>query len=351
MNKAIFALCFSAISLFCYGITKETKVGDIDGSTVTVGNLLDVSDGQITVSKKKVSSDNRVKGETSTTYRANQQGTLTTEELGALNSVTGGLVNGLYPGFVHINPSLSVGWSKFHDFQSYNPIDADTVQPVIFSAGASIHTRAQNAITLGWGVNNTNNYSFVWSGDASRNYTPTKWLDTSYGTKYNGGFHVNPSVRQGMTSPLENFWIGDTNLAMHISSIIASSNFVTVASNDMSQIKDGGIAIQHSVTNGAVGFKTFANVDGTFGFSSSSVQINPDMTVKSTAFGFVADNKEIQFSAVCADDNVPRYTRLTLDNSDIVTSNMAVRIVKELIQKLNLRDQNGNVYKFTIVPD
>ncbi len=139
--------------------------------------------------------------------RASSKPSYTAEEVGAI-AKTGGVYS--VTRGLHISPRLSVGTFT----ASVPPIDMSgggTGNAFVF--GDNIQTRAPDTVTLGVGTLNTNNYSFVWSGDANRYYMPTvPSMSNPYSTKYNGGFHVNPSVRSGMSGPLENFWIGEKNL-------------------------------------------------------------------------------------------------------------------------------------------
>ena len=112
--------------------------------------------------------------------------------------------------YLHISPRLSVGTFNA-SIPPFNMTGGGTGNAFVF--GDNLQTKAPDTVTLGVGTLNTNNYSFVWSGDANRYYMPTvPSMSNPYSTRYNGGFHVNPSVRSGMTTPLENFWIGDGNL-------------------------------------------------------------------------------------------------------------------------------------------
>lgn len=119
---------------------------------------------------------------------------------------TGGVFN---VSTMHFAPRLSVGpWNA-----SIRPYDISGGSGAAFVFGDNLQTKKSNTMTLGVGVLNTNEWSFIWSGDANRYYMPTvPSMSNPYSTRYNGGFHVNPSVRSGMVNPLQNFWIGDTNL-------------------------------------------------------------------------------------------------------------------------------------------
>ena len=138
---------------------------------------------------------------------ANAKPTYTAAEVGAI-AKTGGVYS--VTRYLHVSPRLSVGTFT----ASVPPFDMSgggTGNAFVF--GDNIQTKAPDTVTLGVGTLNTNNYSFVWSGDANRYYMPTlPSMSNPYSTKYNGGFHVNPSVRSGMSGPLENFWIGEKNL-------------------------------------------------------------------------------------------------------------------------------------------
>lgn len=139
--------------------------------------------------------------------RASSKPAYTAEEVGAV-ATTGGVYS--VTRYLHVSPRLSVGTFT----ASVPPFDMSgggTGNAFVF--GDNIQTKAPDTVTLGVGTLNTNNYSFVWSGDANRCYMPTlPSMSNPYSTKYNGGFHVNPSVRSGMSGPLENFWIGEKNL-------------------------------------------------------------------------------------------------------------------------------------------
>ena len=119
--------------------------------------------------------------------------------------------------YLHVSPRLSVGTFNA-SIPPFNMTGGGTGNAFVF--GDNLQTKAPDTVTLGVGTLNTNNYSFVWSGDANRYYMPTvPSMSNPYSTRYNGGFHVNPSVRSGMTNPLQNFWIGDTNLAVWITTL------------------------------------------------------------------------------------------------------------------------------------
>lgn len=121
---------------------------------------------------------------------------------------------GVFNAYIHLNQKFSVGtWTRY-----VKPIESIGGSGIAFAFGDNVQTRASNTMVLGVGALNTNNWSFIWNGDANRIYVPTQPnISNPYSTRYNGGFHVNPSVRTGMTNPLQNFWIGDTNLAAWIS--------------------------------------------------------------------------------------------------------------------------------------
>ena len=129
--------------------------------------------------------------------------------------------------YLHISPRLSVGTFN----ASIPPFDMSgggTGNAFVF--GDNLQTKAPDTVTLGVGTLNTNNYSFVWSGDANRYYMPTvPSMSNPYATRYNGGFHVNPSVRSGMVNPLQNFWIGDTNLNDWISALAPTPTWDTLS--------------------------------------------------------------------------------------------------------------------------
>ena len=123
---------------------------------------------------------------------------------------------GVFNAYIHLNQKFSVGtWTQY-----VKPIESSGGSGIAFAFGDNVQTRAANTMVLGVGALNTNNWSFIWNGDANRIYVPTQPnISNPYSTRYNGGFHVNPSVRSGMTNPLQNFWIGDTNLATWISTL------------------------------------------------------------------------------------------------------------------------------------
>ena len=123
---------------------------------------------------------------------------------------------GVFNAYIHLNQKFSVGtWTQY-----VKPIESSGGSGIAFAFGDNVQTRAANTMVLGVGALNTNNWSFIWNGDANRIYVPTQPnISNPYSTRYNGGFHVNPSVRTGMTNPLQNFWIGDTNLATWISTL------------------------------------------------------------------------------------------------------------------------------------
>lgn len=135
----------------------------------------------------------------------------TASEVGAIPT-TGGVFNAS----LHLNHKLSVGtWTS-----SVSPYDISGGSGIAFVFGDNVHTKRSNTMTLGVGALNTNEWSFVWNGDPNRMYFPTiPSMSNPYPSRYNGGFHVNPSVREGMTNPLQNFWIGDTNLATWVATL------------------------------------------------------------------------------------------------------------------------------------
>lgn len=138
---------------------------------------------------------------------------------------------GVFNAYIHLNQKFSVGtWT-----QSVKPIESVGGSGIAFAFGDNVQTRSSNSMVLGVGALNTNNWSFVWNGDANRMYFPTiPNRSNPYSSRYNGGFHVNPSVRDGMTNPLQNFWIGDTNLATWVSTLApAPSNYAAVSNAAM----------------------------------------------------------------------------------------------------------------------
>lgn len=127
---------------------------------------------------------------------------------------------------MHFAPRLSVGpWNA-----SIRPYDISGGSGAAFVFGDNLQTKKSNTMTLGVGVLNTNEWSFIWNGDANRMYVPTvPSMSNPYATRYNGGFHVNPSVRFGMVNPLQNFWIGDTNLNDWISALAPTPTWDTLS--------------------------------------------------------------------------------------------------------------------------
>lgn len=152
--------------------------------------------------------------------KAANKPTYTATEVGAIPT-TGGVFNAS----LHLNQKLSVGtWTS-----SVKPYDISGGSGIAFVFGDNVHTKQSNTMTLGVGALNTNTWSFIWNGDADRMYIPGfPAMSNPYATRHNGGFHVNPSVRSGMTNPLQNFWIGDTNLAVWISTLAPPETDPTV---------------------------------------------------------------------------------------------------------------------------
>ena len=132
---------------------------------------------------------------------------------------------GVFNAYIHLNHKFSVGtWTQY-----VKPIESVGGSGIAFAFGDNVQTRAANTMVLGVGALNTNDWSFIWNGDANRMYFPTQPnMSNPYSTRYNGGFHVNPSVRTGMTNPLQNFWIGDTNLAVWIATLAPPETDPTV---------------------------------------------------------------------------------------------------------------------------
>ena len=133
---------------------------------------------------------------------------------------------GVFNAYIHLNQKFSVGtWT-----QSVKPIESVGGSGIAFAFGDNVQTRAANTMVLGVGALNTNAWSFIWNGDANRMYFPTIPNQSNpYATRYNGGFHVNPSVRSGMANPLQNFWIGDTNLNDWISALAPTPTWDTLS--------------------------------------------------------------------------------------------------------------------------
>lgn len=133
---------------------------------------------------------------------------------------------GVFSAYIHLNQKFSVGtWT-----QAVKPIESVGGSGIAFAFGDNVQTRAANTMVLGVGALNTNSWSFIWNGDANRMYFPTMPNQSNpYATRYNGGFHVNPSVRSGMVNPLQNFWIGDTNLNDWISALAPTPTWDTLS--------------------------------------------------------------------------------------------------------------------------
>ena len=153
---------------------------------------------------------------------------------------------GVFNTYLHFNQKLSVGtWTDY-----VKPFDSVGGSGIAFAFGDNVQTRAANTMVLGVGALNTNAWSFIWNGDANRMYMPTvPSMSNPYATRYNGGFHVNPSVRSGMVNPLQNFWIGDTNLNDWITtlapptSLAAASNYTDAVAL---KFQDGTLDAQHA---------------------------------------------------------------------------------------------------------
>ena len=133
---------------------------------------------------------------------------------------------GVFSAYIHLNQKFSVGtWT-----QSVKPIESVGGSGIAFAFGDNVQTRAANTMVLGVGALNTNAWSIIWNSDANRMYVPTvPSMSNPYATRYNGGFHVNPSVRSGMVNPLQNFWIGDTNLNDWISALAPTPTWDTLS--------------------------------------------------------------------------------------------------------------------------
>lgn len=133
---------------------------------------------------------------------------------------------GVFNAYIHLNQKFSVGtWT-----QSVKPIESVGGSGIAFAFGDNVQTRAANTMVLGVGALNTNAWSFIWNGDSTRMYFPTIPNQSNpYATRHNGGFHVNPSVRSGMANPLQNFWIGDTNLNDWISALAPTPTWDTLS--------------------------------------------------------------------------------------------------------------------------
>lgn len=153
--------------------------------------------------------------------KAANKPTYTASEVGAIPT-TGGVFNAS----LHLNQKLSVGtWTS-----SVKPYDISGGSGIAFVFGDNVQTKQSNTMTLGVGALNTNAWSFIWNGDADRMYIPGfPAMSNPYATRHNGGFHVNPSVRSGMVNPLQNFWIGDTNLNDWISALAPTPTWDTLS--------------------------------------------------------------------------------------------------------------------------
>lgn len=151
----------------------------------------------------------------------NSKPSYTASEVGAIPT-TGGVFNAS----LHLNQKLSVGtWTS-----SVKPYDISGGSGIAFVFGDNVQTKQSNTMTLGVGALNTNAWSFIWNGDADRMYIPGfPAMSNPYATRHNGGFHVNPSVRSGMVNPLQNFWIGDTNLNDWISALAPTPTWDTLS--------------------------------------------------------------------------------------------------------------------------
>ena len=135
---------------------------------------------------------------------------------------------------LHLGSRLSVGtWTD-----SVKPFGQISGSGIAFAFGDNVHSEAANTMTLGVGALNTNAWSFIWNGDADRTYFPTiPSMSNPYATLFNGGFFINPSVRTGMTNPLQNFWIGDTNLNDWITTLSpAPGNYANVSNMAMTAV-------------------------------------------------------------------------------------------------------------------
>lgn len=182
--------------------------------------------------------------------RASSKPSYTAEEVGAV-AKTGGVYS--VTRYLHVSPRLSVGTFT----PSVPPFDMSgggTGNAFVF--GDNIQTKAPDTVTLGVGTLNTNNYSFVWSGDANRYYMPTlPSMSNPYSTKHNGGFHVNPSVRSGMSGPLENFWIGEKNLDTWIAEKSVTPQTVTnVARAVVADVAEHGLVTDWVVSPSGDGY-------------------------------------------------------------------------------------------------
>ena len=134
---------------------------------------------------------------------------------------------GVYTAMVNLHFNrLSVGvWPS-----GYRPIDISGGSGAAFTFGDGVQAKRSNTMALGTAALNTNEWSFIWNGDANRYYIPSyPSMSNPYATRYNGGFHVNPSVRSGMVNPLQNFWIGDTNLNDWIMTLSPPATWATLS--------------------------------------------------------------------------------------------------------------------------
>ena len=131
--------------------------------------------------------------------------TLGATDVGAIPQT--GMVVNVTSGTMHFKNRLSVGsWPS-----SYKPINIPAGGGVGFAFGDGVHVGGDVSMALGVGALATNGYSFVWNGDDSLYYLPGSSF-VPYASRYRGGFHINPKIRDDTTNPLQNFWIGGTNL-------------------------------------------------------------------------------------------------------------------------------------------
>lgn len=183
---------------------------------------------------------------------------------------------GVFNAYIHLNQKFSVGtWT-----QSVKPIESVGGSGIAFAFGDNVQTRAANTMVLGVGALNTNAWSFIWNGDADRMYFPTIPNQLNpYATRHNGGFHVNPSVRFGMVNPLQNFWIGDTNLNDWISALAPTPTWDTLSGKPTTI---SGYGITDALKS------DFASLTNNAAFTSAVAAVSPPTdTSELEARGFV----------------------------------------------------------------
>ena len=239
--------------------------------------------------------------------------------------------------YLHISPRLSVGTFS----ASIPPFDMSgggTGNAFVF--GDNLQTKAPDTVTLGVGTLNTNNYSFVWSGDANRYYMPTvPSMSNPYSTRYNGGFHVNPSVRSGMTNPLQNFWIGDTNLAVWIATLAPPSLPARVAgpyATDNYYV-DGGVYF-----NGTISFETGYNYfnDGFFFGGAESHQLTGDgVYINTPNDGYILVEWPTKAGKLALTNDIP--------DPDAIATNLVKTVISNSLYNLTYDQTLGVTWRKT----